>query len=97
MGVGVVLGGFAGVVRGMQPVAMGDMRVVRGFLVILVYVVFRGFAVVGRRVLVMFGGFLVVFGSFVMVHRISSFLENRADAATLPDPPGKSTRIVDAP
>lgn len=86
MGVGVVFGGFAGVVRGMQPVTVGDMRVVRGLLVILVHMVFGGFAVVGRGVLVMFGGFLVVFSGFVMVHRISSFLEN-----------GKSTRIVDAP
>jgi hypothetical protein len=82
VGVCVMLGGFAGVVRGMQPVAMGDMRVVRGLLMILVRMVFGGLAVVGRRVLVMFGGFLVLFSSFVMVHRISSFLENRADAGS---------------
>jgi hypothetical protein len=68
MGVGVVFGGFAGVVRRMKCVAVRDMRVVRGFLVIPFGMVFGSLAVVSRGMLVMFSSFLVVFGGFVMLH-----------------------------
>ena len=68
MGVGVVLGGFAGVVRRMKSVAVRDMRVMRGLLVIPFRMVLGSLAVVRRGVLVMFSSFSVVFGSFVMLH-----------------------------
>ena len=72
MGVGVVFGGFVGVVRRMKSVAVGDMRVVRSSLVIAFRMVFGSFAVVSRGVLVMFSSFYMVFGSFVVLH--GSFL-----------------------
>jgi hypothetical protein len=67
--VGVVLGRFAGMVRGMKPVAVCDMRVVRGLFVILFGVVLGSLAVVGRSMLVVFSSFSVMFRSFVVVHR----------------------------
>jgi len=68
MGIGVVLGGFSGVVRRMQSVAVRDMSVVRGFLVIAFRMVFRSLAVVSRGVIVMFGSFSMVLDSFVVRH-----------------------------
>jgi hypothetical protein len=47
--------GFGGMVLGMQRVPVSDMGVVRGFLVVVLLVVFGGFAVVCRRMLVVFG------------------------------------------
>ena len=63
---GVVFGGFAGMVRSMKPVPVSDMRMVRGFFVITLFVVSSGFAVVGRRMLVMFSSFSVMICSFVV-------------------------------
>jgi len=74
MRVGVVLGGFAGMVRGVKSVTMRDVGVVRGFLMVAVLVVLGSLAVVSRCVLVMFGGLSVVFGSFVVLHRNILFL-----------------------
>jgi hypothetical protein len=68
MGVGVMFGGFAGVVRGMKSVAVRDMRVVRSLLVIPFRMMFGSLAVVSRGMLMVFSSFLVVFGSFVMLH-----------------------------
>ena len=72
MRVGMVFGGFAGMVRGVKSVTMGDVGVVRGLLVVSLLVMFSRFAVVRRSVLVMFGSFSMVFRSFV-VHRIILF------------------------
>jgi hypothetical protein len=79
MGIGMVFAGFAGMVCSMQPVPVSDMRVVRGFFVVALFVVFGSFPVVGRRMLMMFSSFSVMFRSFVVFHRISSFLENYAE------------------
>jgi hypothetical protein len=73
VGVGVVFGGFAGVVRRMKSVAVRDMRVVRSLLVIPFGMVFGSLAVVSRGVLVMFSSFCMVFGSFVVLHGIILF------------------------
>ena len=80
MGVGVVLGGFTGVMRRMKPVAVRYMGVVGGLLVVPFRMVFGSFAVVSRGMLVMFSSFFVVFGSFVVLHRsILSLLEKCTD------------------
>jgi len=91
VGVGVVFGGFAGVVRRMKSVAVRDMRVVRSLLVIPFGMVFGSLAVVSRGVLVMFGSFSMVFGSFVMLHgSILSLLEKMRRAASIAAPRGNS-------
>jgi len=74
MGIGVVLGGFTGVVRGVKSMAVRDVRMVGGLFVIPFGMVFGSFAVVSRGVLVMFSSFFVVFGSFVLLH--GSFLSH---------------------
>jgi|HubBroStandDraft_6_1064221.scaffolds.fasta_scaffold557863_1 hypothetical protein len=74
MRVGVVLGRLAGMVGRVKPVSVRDMRVVRGFFVVLFDVVFGSFAVVGRSMLVVVSSFVVMFGSFVVVHRTILFL-----------------------
>ena len=80
MSVGVELGRFAGMVRRMEHMSVGDMRVVRGQFVVFFGVVFGGFAVVDRSMLemfssfrVMFSSFCMVFGSFVVLHGIILF------------------------
>lgn len=88
MGVGVELGRFAGMVCRMKHMSVGDMRVVRGQFVVFFGVVFGGFAVVDRSMLEMFSSFRVMFGSFVVVHRVSSFLEKWADAGSVAGPRG---------
>jgi hypothetical protein len=63
---GVMFAGFLGVMHGMQVMAVRDMGVVTGLLVI------RG-AMVLRRLAVMSGGGFVVFGSLVvMVGQLAS-------------------------
>ena len=69
---GVMLGGFAGVMRRMQSMAVRDMRMVRGRFVISLLVVMSSFAVVLGCMFVVLGGFQMMFGSFV-VHRIILF------------------------
>jgi hypothetical protein len=51
--VDVCLGGFAGEMRGVEKVGVGDVRVMRGFFVSTGVVVFRGFHVMACRVFVM--------------------------------------------
>ena len=46
---GVVFSGFARMVCRMQPMPVSDMRVVRGFFVVTLFVVSSSLAVVGRR------------------------------------------------
>jgi len=65
MGAGVVLGDFTDVVRRMQSVAVRDMRMVRGLLMIPFRMVFGSLAVVSRGVLVVFGSFVVLHGSIL--------------------------------
>jgi hypothetical protein len=74
MGLRVVFGRFAGVVCRMQPVSVRNVRVVGGFLMVALLVVFGGFAVVSRGMLVMFRGFFVMFRSFVVLHSHVLFL-----------------------
>jgi hypothetical protein len=69
MGVGVVFGRLFAVVCRVEPVAVGDVRVMGGLFVVSVGVVFGSFAVVSRSMLVMFSRFSVVFSSIVLVHR----------------------------
>jgi hypothetical protein len=68
MGIGVMFGGFVRVVRRMQPMSMSDVRMVGSLFVVPFFVVIGGFAVVGRRMLVMFSCFSVMFRSFVVFH-----------------------------
>lgn len=75
MRVGVVFGGFAGMVRRMQPMSVGDMRVMRGLFVVTLFVVFGSFPVVSGRMFVVLSSFPMMFRSFVVFHRMSSFLE----------------------
>jgi hypothetical protein len=68
------------VVCRVQPVAVGDMRVMGGFFVVSAGVMFGSFAVVRRGVFVMFSRFSVVFSSIVMVHRNILFRGENARA-----------------
>jgi len=88
MSVGVELGRFAGMVRRMEHMSVGDMRVVRGQFVVFFGVVFGGFAVVDRSMLEMFSSFRVMFSSFVVFHGVSSFLEKWTDAGSVAGPRG---------
>lgn len=64
--VGVMLGGLLGMMLGMEVMAMGDMRVVTGFMMVPCFVVVGGRAMVP-------GGVFVVLGSFAMVLRTAMF------------------------
>lgn len=68
MGFGVVLGGFAGMVLGLQTVAMRDMGMVAGQMKLTLFVVLGGFAMVFSGLLVMFGGGLMVLGFVQSAH-----------------------------
>jgi hypothetical protein len=70
--VGMMLRRFAGMVCGMKPVSVGDVRMMRRLLMIALLVMVRGFAVVGGRVFVVFSRFSVMFRSLVL-HRIVLF------------------------
>lgn len=61
----VLSGGVVGVAGGMQTVGVGRVSVMRGLLMIARFVMTGGFAVMARRVFVMFGGVGVVAGCFV--------------------------------
>ncbi len=74
MTLSVVFGRFAGVVCRMQPVSVRNVRVVGSFLVVALFVVFSGFAVMGRGMLVVFRGFFVMFRSVVVFHGHVLFL-----------------------
>jgi hypothetical protein len=68
---GVKLGCFRGVMRGVMMMAVGHLGVMRGQMVIAGFVVPRGFAMMTRRVVMMFGCFLVMrnclLGHFVLL------------------------------
>ena len=63
--VGVCLGGFVGEMRGVEMVGVGDVRVMRGFLVRTGVVMFRGFLVMACRVFVMLRRFPMMLGCFL--------------------------------
>jgi hypothetical protein len=57
----VMLGGFRGMMRGVHMVSMSCVCMMSGLLVIAFRVMFRCFAVMARRVLVMFCSKIVMF------------------------------------
>ena len=61
----VVLGGFLGVMLRLQMMTVRHVGVMAGLLVIARFVLFRGSAMVLRRMLVMFRGLTVMFGAFL--------------------------------
>jgi hypothetical protein len=71
--VGVMLGRFAGVVRGVKSVPVRNMAVMAGLFVIALLMIFRCFAVMIGRVPVVFGSLPVVFSALVVFHHTTSF------------------------
>ncbi len=65
---GVVTARLDVMVFGMAGVAMGAVGVMGRLLVIAGFMMFRGFAVVLRRLLVMFGGLVMVLNACVVAH-----------------------------
>ena len=65
---GVVTAGFGVMLFGMAGMAVGGVGVVRGLLVIAGFVMFGGFAVMLRRMLVVFGGLVMVLDACVIAH-----------------------------
>jgi len=61
----VELGGLSGMVRGMVMMAIGNMGVMRGCLVITSVMVFGGQVVMPCCMLVVFGCFAMVLGCFL--------------------------------
>lgn len=61
----MMLTGFVRMVSGMQPVAVGNMRMMRGLFMIACFMMLSRLAVVLRCVLVMIGGLLVMLCAFV--------------------------------
>ena len=59
---GVSLGGFGGVVRRVMKMAVGDVGVMSGDVMIFFFVVPRGFAMMMRRKFVMLGSLVVMLG-----------------------------------
>jgi hypothetical protein len=66
----MMLGSFFGVVRGMNRVSLGQMRMVRRHFMIARLMVFGGFPVVVGRMLMVLGGLRVMVSSFFR-HRSS--------------------------
>ena len=60
MSFGMMLGGFTGMMFGLQTVAMRDMGMMAGQMMLALFLMFGGLAMV-------FGGLLVVFGSGLMM------------------------------
>jgi hypothetical protein len=60
--VGVDFGGFGGVVCGVMKMAVGDLGVMSGEMMIAVFVVARGFAMMTCCVVVVFGCFVMMLG-----------------------------------
>jgi hypothetical protein len=71
----VVLRRFRRVMRGVVRMPLSGMRVVRGRLVVALFVVRRRFAVVTRRVFVMFRCFVMMLRCLLR-HSSSSFYRN---------------------
>lgn len=65
---GVVTAGFGVMLFGMAGMAVGGVGVVRGLLVIAGFVMFGGFAVMLRCMLVVFGGLVMVLDACVIAH-----------------------------
>lgn len=63
--VGVVLGGFLGMIRRVQRVAVRNVGVMSSALVVAGFVVSSGFAVMLRRGFMMMGSLMMMFGAFV--------------------------------
>ncbi len=61
----VSLRGLSSVMRRVVRVAMSEVGVVCGLLVVTGFVVFGGFLVMPSSVLVMFGGLVMVFGCLI--------------------------------
>jgi hypothetical protein len=78
VGFGVVLAGFLGMVHGVKMVAVRNMDVVSGLLVIRAAMMLGGLAVMLGRGFVMAGGFFVMFGELACVHELEPPLQ-RAD------------------
>ena len=72
--IGVVLARFLRMMRRMDAMSMGHMRMVSALFVIACFVMTGGFTMVLRRVLVVFGCFGMVLGTLVARHREISFL-----------------------
>jgi hypothetical protein len=65
---GMVLSGLFGVMRCMREVTVGDMRVMPGLYVVAGFMMFRGFAVVLGRVLMMLGCLVMMRSTLMIVH-----------------------------
>jgi hypothetical protein len=65
---GVVAASFGVMLFGMTGVAVGGVGVMRGLFVIAGVVMLGGFAVMLRRVLVVFGGLVMVLDACVVAH-----------------------------
>ena len=63
-----MLGRFAAVMGRVRCMAMGGMGVMRGFLVVAVFVMLGGFAIMMGGVLVVFRGGAMMFSAFVGRH-----------------------------
>jgi hypothetical protein len=65
---GVMAAGFGVMLFGVAGVAVGGVGVVRGLFVIAGVVMFGGFAMMLRRVLMVFGGLVMVLDACVVAH-----------------------------
>ena len=66
----MVFAGFLGMVHRVKMMAMGDMGVVPGLLVIRAAMMLGGLAVMLSRGFVMAGGLFVMFGELACVHEL---------------------------
>jgi hypothetical protein len=77
-----MLSGFCGMVRSVMEMALGDMGMVRGDVGVARFMARGSFAMMARRVLVMFGGFAVMLDGWIRHN--SSFVEDQQPRWTLP-------------
>jgi hypothetical protein len=63
-----MFGGFAAVVGRVRRMAVGGMRVMRGFLVVALFMMLSGFTMVMGGVFVVLRGAAMMFGAFVCLH-----------------------------
>jgi hypothetical protein len=71
--VGMVLAGFFSMVGGVHRMSVGDVGVVAGLFVVAGFVVLGRFAMMCRRVFMMFGGLMMMICS-VVCHCDGTFL-----------------------
>lgn len=69
--VGVVLAGFLGMMGGVRPVPVRDVRMMSGFFVLAGFVMLCGLAMMFRCMLMVLSSFVVVVSAFVGHGRIS--------------------------